>query len=68
MKIESTLRRECRKEAKRLGSLRQVALAAGISNVTLHRFVSAGMGPKMATVEALFDYFDYVVVKKQGRK
>jgi len=64
MKIESLLRRECKREAKRLGSLRQVALASGVSDVTLHRFVSAGMGPKVATVEALFDYFGYVLVKK----
>ena len=66
MNIETTLRRECLKETKRLGSMRQVALATGVSGVTLHRFVSAGMGPKVATVEALFDYFGYRLVKKKG--
>ena len=64
MKIAALLKREI-KQAESQG---KVAEGAGIDQANLSRFLNSGSDIRLSSVQALLDYFGYVLVKKRGRK
>ena len=64
MKIAALLKREI-KQAESQG---KVAKGSGIDQANLSRFLNSGSDIRLSSVQALLDYFGYVLVKKRGRK
>ncbi len=65
---QRTITEILRSEIAEVGSIKRVSRETGLPYAVVHGFATSGTDIKMATVQALADYFGMALVKKESVK